>query len=175
MSHIELPEGVPGIRALLAFRPEVAAPIAALTNTLMCGANTLSPGERETIAAHVSSLNGCPFCQNSHQAIAACYLGAELVATAVADPETAAVSPKLKALLALAARVQHSGRSVRTEDIQRARQAGATDMEIHDTVLIAAAFSMFNRYVDGLAAWTPDDPGVYRTSAARVVAHGYVL
>jgi uncharacterized peroxidase-related enzyme len=175
MPHIDLPPGLPGIRALLAFRPETAAPIAALTNVLMCGANTLSPGERETIAAYVSSLNDCAFCHQSHAAIASCHLGADLVTAAIGDPETAPIAPKLKALLAIARLVSEGGRCVRSEDVDRARAAGATDREIHDAVLIAAAFCMFNRYVDGLAAWTPEDPAVYRNSAARVVEHGYVL
>jgi uncharacterized peroxidase-related enzyme len=175
MAYINLPEGVPGIRALLAFRPETAAPIAALTNVLMCGANTLSPGEREAIAAYVSALNDCTFCRNSHQAIAACHLGDEVASRTVVDPEGAAISPKLKALLAIAGCVQRGGRHVAANDIARARAAGASDVEIHDTVLIAAAFCMFNRYVDGLDAWTPDDPDIYRKSAARVVEHGYVL
>jgi uncharacterized peroxidase-related enzyme len=175
MPHIDLPEGLPGIRGLLAFRPDTAGPIAELTNVLMCGANTLSPGEREAIAAHVSALNDCTFCLESHRAIAACHLGDDIAVRAVADPETAPISAKLKGLLAIAARVQRGGLEVRHEDVARARMAGATDCEIHDAVLIAAAFCMFNRYVDGLATWTPDDPAVYRASAARVVEQGYRL
>jgi uncharacterized peroxidase-related enzyme len=175
MAHIELPPGLPGIRGLLAFRPETAASIAALTNILMCGANTLSRGERETIAAYVSSLNECGFCERSHAAIAGCHLGEEQVAAMVGNPEQASIPARLKALLAIAACVQRGGQHVRTEHIDRARREGASDLEIHDTVLIAAAFCMFNRYVDGLATWTPDDPDVYRQSAARVLEHGYVL
>ncbi len=90
-----------------------------------------------------------------------------------ADPETAPISEKLKALLAIAAKVRVSGREVRPADIERARRLGATDLEIHDTVLIAAAFSMYNRYVDGLATWAPEDLEAYRESAARLAAEGY--
>jgi uncharacterized peroxidase-related enzyme len=175
MAHIDLPAGLPGIRGLLAFRPETAAPLAALTNTLMRGTTTLSRGERETIAAYVSSLNECHFCQSSHAAIAGCDLGETLVAAVIGDPEQAAIPDRFKALLAIAGSVQRGGRQVHSEHIDRARREGASDIDIHDTVLIAAAFSMFNRYVDGLATSTPDDPDVYRQSAARVVAHGYVL
>jgi uncharacterized peroxidase-related enzyme len=175
MAHLELPAGLPGIRALLAFRPETAAPIAALTNILMCGTNTLSRGERETIAAYVSSLNDCRFCHRSHAAIAGCHLGDEQVAAIVGGPEQAPIPGRLKALLAIAAGVQRGGHHVRVEHIDRARREGASDLEIHDAVLIAAAFCMFNRYVDGLDTWTPEDPDVYRQSAARVVEHGYVL
>jgi hypothetical protein len=53
------------------------------------------------------------------------------------------------------------------------RAEGATDLEIHDTVLIAAAFCMFNRYVDGLGTSAPDDPAQYAASAQHLVRHGY--
>jgi len=175
MAHIKVPDGVPGIRALLAFRPETAGPLGALADALLHAPNNLPPGQRELIAAYVSSLNDCTFCQDSHAAIAACQLdeGEALVASVIRDPEHAAIPDKLKALLALAGRVQQGGRSVRPDDIARARTAGATDVEIHDTVLIAAAFCMFNRYVDGLAAWTPTDPDSYRERARLVAEHGY--
>ena len=176
MPHIRVADGVPGIRALLDFRPETAAPLAALAQALLHAPNTHSPGEREMIAARVSWLNDCTFCRSSHAAIAACHLGDDeaLVEAVVRDPESAAgVSDKLKALLAIAGRVQAGGKSVTAEDVDRARALGATDTEIHDTVLIAAAFCMYNRYVDGLAAWTPTDPAVYRERAKRTAHLGY--
>ena len=174
MAHIHVPDGLPGIRGLLAFRPETAGPLGALADALLHAPGTLSQGEREVIAAYVSLLNECMFCHNSHAAIAACHLDDEaLVASVMQDPERGAVSAKLKALLAVAARVQQGGRYVREEDIARARAEGATDTEIHDTVLIAAAFCMFNRYVDGLATWTPTDPAAYRERAASTARHGY--
>ena len=175
MAHIKVPDGLPGIRALLAFRPETAGPLGALADALLHAPNSLPPGERELIAAYVSSLNDCTFCQTSHAAIAACQLddGEALVTAVIRDAEHAPISDKLKALLAVAARVQQSGRSVRPDDVARARSAGATDVEIHDTVLIAAAFCMFNRYVDGLGAWTPLDPASYRERAHLVAEHGY--
>ena len=142
---------------------------------LLHAPNSLTPGERELIAAYVSSLNDCTFCWRSHAAIAACHLDSEsLVDASVADPESAPLTPKMKALLALAARVQEGGRAVTAADIGRARDEGATDVEIHDTVLIAAAFCMFNRYVDGLGALTPTDPEAYRARAAQTAAEGYV-
>ena len=79
----------------------------------------------------------------------------------------------MKALLVIAGNVAESGKRVTEADIARARQHGATDLEIHDTVLIAAAFCMFNRYVDGLATWAPDDPDFYRQRAALVAENGY--
>jgi uncharacterized peroxidase-related enzyme len=155
--------------------PRRRAPLGALADVLLHAPNTLSAGERELIAAYVSSLNDCAFCHASHAAIAACHLDDDeaLVAAVVHGPEHAPVSPKLKALLAVARRVQQGGRTVREDDIARARREGATDTEIHDTVLIAAAFCMFNRYVDGLATWTPTDAAGYRESARRVARHGY--
>ena len=174
MAHIDLPAGLPGIRGPLAFRPETARPLGELADVLLHGPSPLTPAEREMIAAHVSARNECAYCRDSHAAIASAHCGDEaLVAQVTRDGERAPVSPKLQALLAIAARVQESGRSVRTQDVERARAEGATDLEIHDTVLIAAAFCMFNRYVDGLATFTPTDPASYRERAAVVARDGY--
>ena len=172
--HIKVSPDVPGIRALLLARPETAGPLTDLTQILLHAPNSLTRGERELIAAYVSRLNDCTFCCTSHAAIAACLLDSEkLVDAVLVSPDTAPVSSKMKALLTIAGLVQQSGRAVRTEDVARARREGATDTEIHDTVLIAAAFCMFNRYVDGLDAWTPTDADGYRQRAQFVAEHGY--
>jgi len=149
--------------------------MSALADVLLHAPNSLSRGERELIAAYVSSLNDCEFCHRSHAAVASCHLGDEgsLVEAVVRDAYSAPVAPKMKALLAIAARVQRSGREVREDDVARARAEGATDVEIHDTVLIAAAFCLFNRYVDGLAALTPTDAAGYRERARFIADHGY--
>lgn len=175
MPHIELGNDLPGIMSLFAFRPETAGPLGALAEALLRGPSTLSRGERELIAARVSHLNGCRFCTDSHAAFAAAQLdeGMPLVDQVRADPAAAAVSDKLKALLVVAEAVQGGGRQVSGEHIEAARTAGATDTEIHDTVLIAAAFCMYNRYVDGLATTVPDQPSAYADAAKTVVAHGY--
>jgi uncharacterized peroxidase-related enzyme len=174
MAYIQLQDTLPGIRGLLAFRPETAQPLGALADALLHAPGTLSPGDRELIAAYVSRLNDCAYCHASHAAIAACHLGdEELVVSVTTDPAGAAIPDKLKALLLLAGRVQQGGRAVRAEDVERARREGATDVEIHDTVLIAAAFCMFNRYVDGLGTWAPADPDSYRQRAGFVAEHGY--
>jgi uncharacterized peroxidase-related enzyme len=176
MPHIALPPDLPGITSGFAFRPETAKPMRELAEILLRGPNTLTSAEREMIAALVSSRNDCHFCQASHTAAAAHHQDGDysVVNAVKRDPETAPVSPKMKALLAIAARVQESGRSVRAEDVDRARQQGATDREIHDTVLIAAAFSMFNRYVDGLATFTPHDDAAYDVMGQRMARQGYV-
>lgn len=174
MPHITLPAALPGIRGPMAFRPETAAPINALADVLLCGPSTLSRGERELIATCVSAENECRYCQTIHGAIAAHHLGDErLVLQVKTDAEASPVSEKLKALLAIARKTAHSGKSVESDDIARARTHGATDLEIHDTVLIAAFFCLCNRYVDGLATWAPDDPDFYRQRAALVAEHGY--
>ena len=175
MAYIKVREDLPGIRGLMAFRPETAEPLNQLADILLRGPNTLTPGERELIAAFVSSRNDCFFCQNVHGAVAAHHLGGneQLVLDVKRDPEHAAVSDKMKALLAIAGKVQRGGKEVTAEDIARARECGATDMEINDAVLIAAAFCMFNRYVDGLGTWAPTDPDAYRQRAPITARDGY--
>jgi len=175
MAHIKLSEDLPGIRGLMVFRPETAEPLNQLADILLRGPNTLTPGERELIATFVSSRNDCFFCQTVHGAVAAYHLGnnEQLVIDVKRDPEQAAVSDKMKALLAIAGKVQRGGKEVTGEDIARARGCGASDKEIHDTVLIAAAFCMFNRYVDGLGTWAPTDLEVYRQRAPFTARDGY--
>jgi uncharacterized peroxidase-related enzyme len=176
MAHIQLPEGLPGIIGLLAFGPDTAKPLLELAETLLRGTNTLTPAEREMIAAHVSYRNECDFCELSHSAAAAAHLKGnyDLVEQVKVNPEVAAVSDKLKALLAIAGKVQQAEKKVTSDEIARARQQGATDKEIHDAVLIAAAFCMYNRYVDGLATWQPVERDVYRDMGEQLAREGYV-
>lgn len=175
MPYITVDENLPGIRALMAFRPETAAPMGALANILLRDTEGLSMAERELIATHVSYRNDCFYCQQSHGAIACEYLdgNAALVELVKTDYTTAPISQKLKALLTIAGSVQKSGKAVTPEQIENAKDLGATDKDIHDTVLIAAAFCMFNRYVDGLAANTPTDLSTYPPRAKQVAANGY--
>ena len=175
MAHIALPTGLPGITSGFAFRPETAEPLRELAQVLLRSPNTLTRAEREIIAAFVSSRNDCQFCQAGHRAAAAHLMGGDycVVDAVRADPQTAPVGPKLRALLGIAARVQESGKHVSSCDVEAARASGATDMEIHDTVLIAAAFCMFNRYVDGLAMFTPADDHLYDQMGRRMAADGY--
>ncbi len=176
MPHIALPEGLQGIRAAMAFRPETAKPLNDLAELLLHAPNSLLPGERELIATYVSAKNDCYFCQAIHGAVAAASLGDDeaLVQQVKKDFTWAKISTKLKALLAVADKVQIGGKQVTERDIALAREAGATDLEIHDTVLIAAAFCMYNRYVDGLATWQPIDDALYRERGKKVAREGYV-
>jgi uncharacterized peroxidase-related enzyme len=175
MAHVALPEGLPGISGGFAFRPETAKPMRELAHILLHEPGSLTPGERELIATYVSSQNDCYFCQTSHGAAAAAHLGGdESVKQVKTDFQTAPVTPKLKALLAIAGKVQRGGKNVTAEDVAHARSLGATDLEIHDTVLIAAAFSMYNRYVDGLGTWQPEDQTMYATMGKHLAEHGYL-
>jgi uncharacterized peroxidase-related enzyme len=157
------------------FRPETAKPMNELAEALLCGPHPLTPGERELIATFVSARNDCLYCQTIHGAIAAHHLNGNenLVNCVKQDFPHANISEKLKALLSIAGKVQMSGKDVTAADIDQARRLGATDLEIHDTILIAAMFCMCNRYVDGLATWAPDDPDFYRQRAAKIAEDGY--
>ena len=176
MPHIRLPEGLHGIRGPMAFRPETAKPLNELAEVLLHAPNSLTPGERELIATYVSSLNDCYFCQTIHGAIASAHLNddEELVRRVKADFKHADISEKLKALLVIAGKVQKGGKHVTASDVEEARRAGASDVEIHDAVLIAAAFCMYNRYVDGLATWQPKDEELYRQRGKKTAKEGYV-
>jgi uncharacterized peroxidase-related enzyme len=174
MPHIQLPEDLPGISAGFAFRPETAKPMRELAHILLHEPNSLSPGDRELIATYVSTLNHCYFCQTSHGAAAACHLGESAIVTQVqTDFVQASISDKLKSLLVIAGQVQRGGKQVTKSDIDNAKALGATDLEIHDTVLIAAAFCMYNRYVDGLATWQPRDPSMYTEMGRHLATEGY--
>ena len=179
MPHIPLPAHLPGITGLLEYRLDTAMPIRELTQILLRedpsgGESSLTPGERELIAALVSSRNGTNFCEAAHTKAADLLLGETETARAVkADIETAPVSEKMRALLQVAALTQQSGSAVTPEAVTRARQAGATDREVHDTVLIAALFCLYNKYVDGLATVAPTDLAYYDILGDRLVNWGY--
>jgi uncharacterized peroxidase-related enzyme len=176
MAHIKLPEGLPGIRGPMAFRPETAKPLNELAEVLLRSDNTLTRGERELIATYVSALNDCFFCQNAHGGIAQHYLHCDMnfIDQVKSDYESTSISDKLKSLLSIAASVQKGGKQVTPEQVDKAKSLGATDSEIHDTVLIAAAFCMYNRYVDGLATWAPQDRQIYIDRGPRRAAEGYL-
>jgi uncharacterized peroxidase-related enzyme len=179
MAHIDLAEGLPGIQGPMVFSPETTKPLCELVQVLLTGPHSLSAAEREIIATYVSSENDCYYCQHCHGSTAAQHLGGadadyEFVAAVKRDFEYPDLSPKLKALLNIAGKVQKGGKQVSAADVERARREGASDKEIHDAVLIAAAFCMFNRYVDGLATWQSRDPEVYREIGQQTARLGYL-
>lgn len=162
MAHIELNNTLPGMAGLMNYRPETGRPLSELTEVLLRGPSDLTRGERELIATHVSELNKCKFCAGSHGAFAAAQL-----------PEDYEHTPKMLALIDIATAVTESGRAVTADMIAKAKECGASDVEVHDTVLIAAMFCAANRYVDGLATWAPDDPEAYKRMADKIVPAGY--
>ena len=176
MAHIDLKNELPGIRGPMAFRPETARPLNELAEVLLRSNNTLQPGERELIGAYVSYLNDCFFCQNVHGALAAHYFQCSLgfIDDIKKDFQSTSISDKLKSLLSIAASVQKGGKHVTPAQIAHARSVGATDREIHDAVLIAASFCMFNRYVDGLGTWAPADRDIYMQRAKVRAEEGYL-
>ncbi len=175
MAHIEVPPGVPGIGSLFQARPDSAKPMRELAQALLRGPSPLAPFERELIAAYVSNRNECVFCASSHGGAAAHLEGGsfDLVKAVETDYQKAPISLKLRALLAIAEKVRSDARKVSAADIDAARRAGALDADIHDAVLIAAAFSMYNRYVDGLASLTPTDAALYDQMGGRLAKEGY--
>src|SRR5450631_337567 len=175
MPYIPLKENLPGITGLLDYRKDTALPIRQLTQILLRGPSSLSEGERELIASVVSSGNECAFCTAAHIAIADLYLGDSSIADAVKNNiGTAPVSEKMKALLTIASAVQENGKLVTQAMVDATKKEGATDLELHDTVLISALFSLYNRYVDGLASVTPADPAFYNRLGHILLEKGYL-
>lgn len=177
MAHIKLNnEKLPGIVGLLDYRPETSAPLLLLAETLLRGPSTLSSGEREIIASSVSYWNKCHFCHTSHGAAAAAHLntGLTLIDEIKVELPNTELSEKFRALLEIAHQVQQGGKNVTDNHINAARALGASDNEIHDTVLIAAAFCMYNRYVDGLGTWAPVQNEAYQEMGERMANTGYV-
>lgn len=175
MAHIPVDPTTPGIRSLFEYRPETGAPLRRLAHALLHGESPLTKAERELLAAFVSHGNACVFCTMSHAAAARHHYGdaAHIVDAVVYNNDHSAISPKMQALLPIAEKVRKGGRIVTDADVQAARDAGAVDRDIHDTVLIAAAFCMYNRYVDGLAALTPTDKADYVPMGKRMAEEGY--
>jgi uncharacterized peroxidase-related enzyme len=174
MPHIQLRNDLYGITSLLDYRKETAAPICELTDLLLCGESTLSKTERELIAAHVSRLNDCSFCSSAHAAVT-CRLDAGGEDPVSNNIDSLIVSDKMRTLLNIAGKVQQGGNYVKQEDIDLAKEQGATDLEIHDTVLIAALFCLYNRYVDGLATALPPSPAFYNALSMRIAGRGYKM
>lgn len=175
MAHIQLEEHLPGVTGLLEYRKDLSLPLRQFTHLLLRGENTLTEAERELIATAVCNKNECKYCTTSHAAATDIYYGESGVALNIlSNIDGSFISNKMKKLLTIALQVQESGKSVTTESIENAKKAGATDMEIHDTVMIAALFSFYNRYVDGLGTYAPDDKEYYYDMSVRLRDRGYI-
>lgn len=169
MPHIQLEAHLPGITGLLEYRKDTGDPIREVTQIILRGPSGLSFSERELIAALVSHRNHCNFCSAAHDSVANYLTGdPELLSAVKENSETAPISEKMKSLLSIAAQTQMGGLNVTPEAVQRAKQAGATDMDIHDTVFIAALFCLYNKYVDGLATAMPQSETYFQELASRI-------
>ncbi len=175
MPYINLGNNLPGIRSLVQYRPETGRHLYALVRVLLTGDSALSKGERELIAAFVSCRNGCAFCTESHASAARILLQSQssVVDEVLENGFSKKLDPKINALLQIAGRVQVSGKEVTQEDVDSAKNSGATDLEIHDTVLIAAVFCLFNRYVDGLGTSLPEDSAAFEEMGHGMVSNEY--
>ncbi|MGH2645682.1 MAG: carboxymuconolactone decarboxylase family protein, partial [Chitinophagaceae bacterium] len=172
LNHPELP----GIVGLLNYRPGTGKVLCELAELLLRSNHGLPPGEREWIASYVSYLNQCHFCHTSHGAAASAHAmkDVEMIDEIEKGPDSTLISVKLRALLVIAGQVQKGGNCVTIEAVENAREAGATDEDVHDTVLIAAAFCMYNRYVDGLHTWAPADRKDYAEEGKQMAFEGYL-
>src|SRR5690606_23339757 len=174
MPYIKREEHLPGITGLLEYRKDTAQPIRELTQLLLRGPSTLTEAERELIATVVSHGNECIFCTTAHaETVNELLSESNTVQQVLDDLESADISEKMKALLVIAKNTQQSGKSVVASHIERAQQAGSTDLGIHDTVLIAALFCLYNRYVDGLGTSLPKDKSYFKSLAGRLATQGY--
>ena len=175
MPHISLPVDVPGIRGPMMFRPDAAKHLLGLAETILRQPASLEQGERETIAAWTSYLNGCQFCMKSHAAAARAWFDAERTAALdrlLGFEDMSGFSPKMRALLELSRALQGCVLGVQPAHVEKARAAGANDHDIHDTVLITAAFCMYNRYVEGLGTREAEE-SAYEPMGRRLRDIGY--
>lgn len=172
----------PGIVAAMRLSPGLAVHLRGLADELLVkdvpGA-TLTRAERELLATAVSAANDCFYCMDSHGAFASELLrrgnadGVDRLVDGLKSGKSDGVSPKMIALLAIARRVQQNARGLTRDEVSRAVGAGATDADTQLAVLIASAFCMYNRMVDGLRARTPPSADAYRARAVEIADHGY--
>ena len=172
----------PGILTALNLTPRLGVHLRGLADELLvhdfAGA-TLRRAEREMLATAVSAGNDCFFCMDSHAAHAAALLerdGDAHLAPLLDELKIGSVAPfdpKMRALLHIAAVVRRNPLELEAADVEAAIAAGATDPDIQLAVLISAAFSMYNRLVDGFRAMTPPSTEAYRERAGAIAEHGY--
>jgi uncharacterized peroxidase-related enzyme len=176
MAHVSISNDLPGIAGLFEQFTDTATPLRLLAETLLRGPSPLTPFEREAIATHVSAQNDCYFCSHSHAAAAGRLPHEEktIIGDLLAKRQPAELGDRFAALLTIAEQVRRDARGVTDADIERARHFGWDDRAIHDTVLIAAAFCMYNRYVDGLATSQPRDAAVYDVIGEMLATQGYL-
>jgi uncharacterized peroxidase-related enzyme len=173
---------VPGIGAAMRLTPELGLHLRGLADAVLVhdypGA-TITRAEREMLATALSASNDCFYCMDSHAEHASAVLerdGGTERAALLEDLKLGALhglDRKMQALVQIARTVGRRSRDLSAEDVEAARAAGATDADVQLAVLIASAFSMYNRLVDGFRARTPTNPEAYRERAAEIAEHGY--
>ena len=172
----------PGILTALRLTPNLGIHLRGLADELLVNdfrGATIVRAEREMLATAVSAANDCFFCMDSHAAHATALL--EVTGRTDLEPllETVKVGSsegfddKMRALLHIARTVQREPRRLSAADVATAHAAGATDADVQLAVLIAAAFSMYNRMVEGFRARTPPTTEMYGDRAAEIAANGY--
>lgn len=172
MSHIDLSkqEGH-GIQKLFSFSPKSAKPLLDLTQTILVEEGSLPRWFREVIASFVSDQNECQFCFMSHQSVAFALLDEKEIQKEVER------NVMWQNLILIAQSVTKKDRRMLPEMdtlINIAKESGATDQQIHDTVLIASAFNMYNRYVDGMGlSDSVQDEKIFKGMGKRLAEHGY--
>lgn len=176
MPYIRIDNAYPGIMGAAWFKPGTGKAMFDLAQRIMRGPSSLTRAERELIATFVSARNDCEFCTDAHAAVCESHLGRPIAREDVLAPDfRERQPPKLRALLEIADRVRIDGRQVRAADVAAARAAGAGDEDIHDTVLVAAAFCMYNRYVDGLGLEPMRQRSEYLPLGALMARFGYLF
>jgi uncharacterized peroxidase-related enzyme len=171
----------PGILAAMQLAPGLGAHLRGLADELLVNdfpGSTLTRGERELLATAVSAGAGCVYCMDSHSAFAEELLSAggakpDGVIDSVTTGGDAGRGPRLSALLHIARTVGRRALDLSRADVDRATTAGASDGDVQLAVLIASAFSMYNRMVDGLRARTPPTREAFRDRARQIAEHGY--
>ena len=173
---------VPGIIAAIRLTPGLGLHLRGLADELLVhdfpGA-TLVRAQREMLATAVSAANDCFYCMDSHGAFATALLerdaATELLPLVdeIKLGSSEGFDPKMRALLHIARTVRGEPRDLTAADVGAAHAAGASDADVQLAVLIAAAFSMYNRMVEGFRARTPPSAEAYRARAAEIAEHGY--
>jgi len=173
---------VPGILAAIRLTPGLGVHLRGLADELLVNdfpGATISRGEREMLATAVSAANDCFYCMDSHGAFASAVLersgvtGLDLLIDGIKSGSSDGLDDKMRALLHITRTVRREPRDLTAADVSMAQAAGATDADVQLAVLIAAAFSMYNRMVDGFRAKTPPTAEAFRARAAEIAEHGY--
>jgi uncharacterized peroxidase-related enzyme len=166
-----LPENArPGL--ILKPHPESGALVMRLTEVLLRGPSTMTPAQRELIAAYTSAVNACEFCYGAHAATAeALGVDERWLTRLIDDVDTAPVDDKLKPILRYVRRLTRHPSSVRQQDVDAIFAAGWDEDAFYHVVAICGLFNFYNRLIDGYGVKSTPD---YRKRVGeRLAEHGY--